>query len=329
MSSYTLDTGKKYIKDVFSSDSFYNVPEYQRPYVWGKNQVNTLLDDIHKAMERDRDQEYFLGCMVWNTKKSQDGDFVYTCQDILDGQQRFITLYLLHAVLRDLSRSRNLQDKIRTRMRQERDEFDGITERNRIEFEIRKDKDFLEQYVLKKNGTKDFESLRNISISKKQDISVKNMATAILELHNWFEELSSKISDIQQHLKIFYTYLCTKVLIIYLSTPNNLDDAYNLFTVLNSRGLQLQASDILRAQNLRHIKGEDARKEYAEKWEKYESVVDEPFSSFDEFLWAIVFVHMKYRSDDNQNLNKAFEFMYRKSLMNKGKGTFDTIGRYV
>ena len=150
MSSYTLDTGKKYIKDVFSSDSFYNVPEYQRPYVWGKNQVNTLLDDIHKAMERDRDKEYFLGCMVWNTKKSQDGDFVYTCQDILDGQQRFITLYLLHAVLRDLSRSRNLQDKIRTRMRQERDEFDGIPERNRIEFEIRKDKDFLEQYVLKK-----------------------------------------------------------------------------------------------------------------------------------------------------------------------------------
>jgi len=183
MSSYTLDTGKKYIKDVFSADSFYNVPEYQRPYVWGKNQVVILLDDIRKAMERDREKEYFLGCMVWNTKQSKEGDFVYTSQDILDGQQRFITLYLLQAVLRDLSKSKDLQTKVRTRMRQERDEFDGIPERNRIEFEVRKDKEFLEEYVLKKNGTKDFESLKLISQNKENDVSVKNMAVAILELH--------------------------------------------------------------------------------------------------------------------------------------------------
>lgn len=82
MSSYTLDTGKKYIKDIFSPDSFYNVPEYQRPYVWGKYQVVTLLDDIRKAMERDKDKEYFLGCMVWNTKQSKEGDFGYISQDI-------------------------------------------------------------------------------------------------------------------------------------------------------------------------------------------------------------------------------------------------------
>lgn len=253
MSSYTLDTGKKYVKDIFSADSFYNVPEYQRPYVWGKYQVVTLLDDIRKAMERDKDKEYFLGCMVWNTKESREGDVVYTSQDILDGQQRFITLYLLQAVLRDLSRSKSLQDKIRNRIRQERDEFDGIPERNRIEFEIRKDKEFLEEYVLKNNGTKDFDSLREISQDKGHDVSVRNMAAVILELHSWFQDLSTENLDVQQYLKDFYAYLCTKVLVVYLSTPNNLDDAYNLFTVLNSRGLQLQASDILRAQNLRHI----------------------------------------------------------------------------
>ncbi|MBD2055314.1 DUF262 domain-containing protein [Oculatella sp. FACHB-28] len=328
MSSYTLDTGKKYIKDIFSADSFYNVPEYQRPYVWGKNQVVALLDDIRKAMERDKEKEYFLGCMVWNTKQSKEGDFVYTSQDILDGQQRFITLYLLQAVLRDLSKSKDLQNKIRTRMRQERDEFDGIPERNRIEFEIRKDKEFLEEYVLKKNGTKDFESLRLIAQGKDNDVSVKNMAAAILELHNWFQALSEEELDVQQYLKDFYAYLCTKVLIIYLSTPNNLDDAYNLFTVLNSRGLQLQASDILRAQNLRHIKDEGDRKDFAEKWEKYESAIDEPYNSFDEFLWSIVFITMKYRSDDNQNLNKAFEFMYGRNMLTRGEGTFEVIGRY-
>jgi uncharacterized protein with ParB-like and HNH nuclease domain len=207
MSSYTLDTGKKYIKDIFSADSFYNVPEYQRPYVWGRHQVVTLLDDIRKAMERDKEKEYFLGCMVWNTKQSKEGDFVYTSQDILDGQQRFITLYLLQAVLRDLSKNKDLQDKIRTRMRQERDEFDGVPERNRIEFEIRKDREFLEEYVLKKNGTKDFENLRITSQDKDNDVSVKNMAEAILELHNWFGELSNEGLDVQKYLRDFYAYL--------------------------------------------------------------------------------------------------------------------------
>jgi uncharacterized protein with ParB-like and HNH nuclease domain len=329
MSSYVLDTGKKYIKDVFSPDSFYNIPEYQRPYVWGKHQVITLLEDIQKAMERDKDKEYFLGCMVWNTKNSKEGTFDYIAQDILDGQQRFITIYLLQAVLRDLSTSRDLKEKIRTRLKQDKDDFDGIPERNRIEFEIRKDKEFLEDNVLKKNGTKDFETLKLISQDKDNGISVKNMAEAILDIHNWFESLSSEDLDIQQYLKSFYTYLCTKVLVIYLSTPNNLDDAYNLFTVLNSRGLQLQASDILRAQNLRHIKDESSRKEFAEKWEKYESTVNEPYNSFDEFLWAIVFITMKYRSDDNQNLNKAFEFMYGRKMLSRGEGTFEIIGRYT
>jgi uncharacterized protein with ParB-like and HNH nuclease domain len=329
MSSYTLDTGKKYIKDVFSPESFYNIPEYQRPYVWGKNQVFTLLDDIHKAMERDKDKEYFLGCMVWNTKQSKEGDFVYTSQDILDGQQRFITLYLLQAVLRDLSKSKDLQEKVVDRMRQRRDKFDGIPERNRIEFEVRKDKEFLEEFVLKKNGTKDCDTLRSISLDKENDVSVKNMAVAIIDIHSWFQDLPYEELELQKYLSEFYTYLCTKVLIIYLSTPNNLDDAYNLFTVLNSRGLQLQASDILRAQNLRHIENGRDRKEFAEKWENYERTIAEPYNSFDEFLWAVVFVTMKYRSDDNQNLNKAFEFMYGRNMLTRGEGTFEVIGRYA
>ncbi len=215
--AYTLDTGKKYIKDVFSADSFYSIPEYQRPYVWGDNQVNALLDDINKAMERDKDKEYFLGCMVWNTKQVSNEGFKYTCQDILDGQQRFITLYLLQAVLRDLSTSRTLQDKIKARMKQEKDEYDGIPARNRVEFEIRKDKEFLDQFVLAKGSTRDLESLKRISQGKDCDVSVKNMANAIISVHNWFsDEATTHLEQFQSYLKEFYAYLCTKVLFIYL-----------------------------------------------------------------------------------------------------------------
>src|SRR5688572_10707118 len=116
MANYTLDTGKKYIREIFSSHCFYNIPEYQRPYVWGDDQISALLEDITSAMEHDKQKEYFLGCMIWNTKKIIDGDIEYICQDILDGQQRFITIYLLQAVLRDLSSSKFLKDKVTERM---------------------------------------------------------------------------------------------------------------------------------------------------------------------------------------------------------------------
>jgi uncharacterized protein with ParB-like and HNH nuclease domain len=64
MDNTTLITGKKYIKDIFSQEQFFNIPEYQRPYVWGEEQIVALLEDISKAMDNDMTKEYFLGCMI-------------------------------------------------------------------------------------------------------------------------------------------------------------------------------------------------------------------------------------------------------------------------
>ncbi|RVU02568.1 DUF262 domain-containing protein [Mucilaginibacter limnophilus] len=333
MSNYTLDTGKKYIKEIFASHCFYNIPEYQRPYVWGEDQISALLDDITSAMEHDKNKEYFLGCMIWNTKNVKEGDIEYVCQDILDGQQRFITLYLLQAVIRDFSTSKQLHDKVQERMLQEEDQFDGIPKRSRIEFQIRDDKNFIDNHIITKGSTSDnIAFINEIAVNRESSTSIKNMANAILSLRKWwlkkFDDLDGD-DAIQKYLNDFYNYLSLKVLALYLATPDNLDDAYNLFTVLNSRGLQLQVSDILRAQNLRVIADEKQRKEYAKLWETYESSIDAPYKSFDEFLWAMVFIKMKYRSDDNLSLTKAFNFMYERKVIQKGSDTFDFIGRYI
>jgi uncharacterized protein with ParB-like and HNH nuclease domain len=332
MTKYTLDTGKKYIREIFDSRCFYNIPEYQRPYVWGDDQISALLEDITSAMEHDNQKEYFLGCMIWNTKTVKEGDIPYICQDILDGQQRFITIYLLQAALRDLSTNNDVKNKVNLRMLQKEDKIDGIPKRNRIEFQIRYDKEFIDKYIIEEGGTKNEGLIEVEARSKESSTSVKNMANAVLIIRRWwfkkFEEFETE-EDLQKYITSFYTYLSSKVLALYLATPDNLDDAYNLFTVLNSRGLQLQVSDILRAQNLRVIEDEKQRKEYAKLWEKYENSIDSPYKSFDEFLWALVFVKMKYRSDDNLSLTKAFEFMYERKLITRGSQTFDFVGRYI
>jgi uncharacterized protein with ParB-like and HNH nuclease domain len=332
MDSYNLDTGKRYIKDIFAPECFYNIPEYQRPYVWGKDQVVALLDDLSSAMETNDSKEYFLGCMIWNTQKEQSSGFNYIYQDILDGQQRFITLFLLHGILRDVSNDIRLKEKVITRLRQEEDVYDNVPERNRIVFEIRDDKDFLDEYLLKTDGTTKETKIIEISESKNSSKSVRNMASAIISMRKWWKDIRNSKNDdeeYQKFIKQFFQYLSSKVLVLYLATPNNLDDAYNLFTVLNSRGMQLQISDILRAQNLRVISDDKERRKYAEKWAYFENSIGVPFSGFDDFLWSLVHINMKYRSDDNQSLTKAFEFMWSRNLLQKGISTFNFVERYV
>ncbi|MBK8912139.1 MAG: DUF262 domain-containing protein [Chlorobi bacterium] len=331
MNNTTLTTGKKYIKDIFSAEQFFNIPEYQRPYVWGDEQISAFLEDVSKAMETDSNKEYFLGCMIWNTRQeraSRNIEYVY--QDILDGQQRFITLFLLHGVIRDISIEVKLQENVQKRLIQEADDYNNIPARNRIEFEIRDDKDFLDNYVINLGGTLKVNEIEDVINSPKSGASIKNMASGILIMKKWWiYKFSENQGSEEKYLADFYKYLSTKVLALYLATPNNLDDAYNLFTVLNSRGLQLQVSDILRAQNLRVIENDELRKLYASKWSDFENSIAAPYKGFDDFLWSLVFIKMKYRSDDNKSLTKAFEFMFKRNMLTKGTDTLDYVGKYL
>jgi len=290
-----------------------------------------MLEDIENALKNNEKKEYFLGCMIWNSKETQEDDMQYRFNDILDGQQRFITLYILQAVLRDLSTDNELKNKANDRMKQKKDIYDGIPERNRIVFSIREDSEFVENYIIESGGTLSKE-LANIVSDKKQDLSVRNMANAILSMHIWWEDIRNKLnntSSFQKYVSNYYTYLSSKVLVLYLSTSNNLDDAYNLFTVLNSRGVQLRSSDIIKAQNLRAISNDKTRRKYAKKWDEYNNFIEMPFNSFDEFLWTIVFIIMKYRSDANKSLSKAFNFIQERKHLKPGEETFDFIGQYA
>lgn len=64
-----------------------HIPDYQRAYCWDDAAVNCLLSDLSDQFENDSSVHYRLGCIILH---SHDG--VY---DIIDGQQRLVTLVLL------------------------------------------------------------------------------------------------------------------------------------------------------------------------------------------------------------------------------------------
>jgi len=71
----------------------FNIPIYQRLYVWKDEQVNTLIEDLIKAYLHDPKHIYYLGGIVVVENQGK--------YDLIDGQQRFTTLKILRDILRD------------------------------------------------------------------------------------------------------------------------------------------------------------------------------------------------------------------------------------
>src|SRR5437773_12463635 len=99
---HEIKSEKILVKTIFST-MWFRIPEYQRPYIWSKDEINELLDDLTFAQMEKPKQEYFLGSFVFQAKKAdpahgQDFDE----NDLLDGQQRMTTLRMLFACIRDL-----------------------------------------------------------------------------------------------------------------------------------------------------------------------------------------------------------------------------------
>ena len=76
--------------EIFLPEMNLSIPRYQRIYCWGKEQVTTLLHDI----ENISTEKYFLGNIILH--KRYDEERKKDVLDIVDGQQRLVTLALIH-----------------------------------------------------------------------------------------------------------------------------------------------------------------------------------------------------------------------------------------
>jgi len=79
----------KTIVEIFKQGNL-TIPEYQRPYKWTVKNINQLIDDILLHQEKSK---YRLGTMVVHDNNGE--------LEIVDGQQRFITILLIAKVLSD------------------------------------------------------------------------------------------------------------------------------------------------------------------------------------------------------------------------------------
>ncbi|TPH53262.1 DUF262 domain-containing protein [Helicobacter pylori] len=98
---------KTTLKDVFL-ESGYSIPNYQRDYAWKEKNFKDLWEDLEEAIEYNKKgQGHFMGTMV--VAKNEYNKKLY---DIIDGQQRTTTIFML---LHVLANEQNEKDKQETR----------------------------------------------------------------------------------------------------------------------------------------------------------------------------------------------------------------------
>jgi hypothetical protein len=111
MSSNSLPLKDLSINDIFngSENVKYEIPIYQRNYAWGKDQISELVQDVCDALGNKKNV-YYIGTLVTYDK----GDRTF---EVIDGQQRLTTLYLILKAL-----NREVKNKLTYRARKRSNE---------------------------------------------------------------------------------------------------------------------------------------------------------------------------------------------------------------
>ena len=222
-----------------NADSLYKIPQYQRPYKWEDEQVDQLWDDVYEAFQNE-EANYFLGSII--TAKPRDNEkSAYV--DVVDGQQRLTTLMIMFCVVRDLCPDINARNIDENPFAVDIDTIHasialhGKTNRLKLYTHRQHQSDF-EELILKGNIL-EVKKPYKYQIRSDEEPKYKFINTACI----FREKLKILGEDGSEE---FINYLFNQVKIIRIDCKNR-DFAIKLFQVLNARGMDLTAADLIKS----------------------------------------------------------------------------------
>ncbi|WP_053826543.1 DUF4268 domain-containing protein [Lascolabacillus massiliensis] len=196
------------------------IPVYQRNYDWTTAQCRQLLNDII-AVERDNRESHFIGSIVY----IHDG--IFTASEvsellIIDGQQRLTTLSILNVALYHFAKENNNEQQV-----------------GRLY-----NKFIINQYVEDESNKLKLKQTDRNSIAYKAILSGRlediTEYSNVIENYNYFRDIinESNFKTIIDGLK--------RIIFVEVSLERGKDDPQRIFESLNSTGLDLTQSDLIR-----------------------------------------------------------------------------------
>ncbi|WP_199492743.1 DUF262 and DUF1524 domain-containing protein [Helicobacter pylori] len=269
-----------------SQEKQFVIPIYQRVYSWEKEQCKELWDDIIKIGGDDKMDGHFIGSIVF----VQDGIYTTNYNELLiiDGQQRLTTITLLFIALRD---HLNDEDEFLEKFSRQK-----IRNRYLINSDEKDDKRF--KLILSEPDRDTLLSLIDKDRRKPSEPSLK-----IMENFKLFEEWISKNTD---KLETIFKGL-EKLMIVEIALEKEKDDPQLIFESMNSKGIELTQTDLIR----NYIVMETEIEKQEGFYNKYWRAMEEDFKQNKKWFDRFVRHYLTIKTRDTPNINKVYEAFKR------------------
>jgi uncharacterized protein with ParB-like and HNH nuclease domain len=261
---------------ILYSPSQYVIPVFQRHYRWERPQWDKLWEGLEEIQEPTKQGNHFMGFLVFVPGLPEPGQ--NTTFHLIDGQQRLATLSLLLAAIRNVAREEGLTD---------------LADEIHQDYLIHPRKRGDERYRLLPKE-RDHDSY--VGVIEGKDDAAGRVAEALV----YFEDrLAGMGGEGPDRLRLVFNTVCQRM--EFMCATLETENAYNIFKSLNSTGVPLGPSDLIRNFVFMHVAPQD-------------------HDAFDEELWAPL--EERFLRDDHTLDDARFSQFFRDFLMS-------TIGRYI
>lgn len=264
----------KFIKD--NQKNQLVIPIYQRVYSWEKEQCKELWDDIIKIGGDDKMDGHFIGSILYVLDGITHSDNALL---IIDGQQRLTTITLLLIALRD-----HWSDKR---------------------------KDIEDHYLINsdKDGDKKFRLILSesdkdtlLSLIDKDRRKPSELSSKIMENFKLFEEWVSNTDKLETIFKGL-----EKLMIVEIALEKGKDDPQLIFESMNSKGIELTQTDLIRNYIVMETEIEKQEGFYNKYWRAMEENFKQNKKLFDRFVRH----YLTIKTREIPNINKVYVALKR------------------
>lgn len=233
--------------------NFYVVPDYQREYVWERKEVDQLLQDIYDEYDGNANKEYFIGTTV--VFADDNGNY-----ELIDGQQRTTTLFILICALRKFYEEKGLSSNT----------LKGMIYATNVD-KMGKE---VEQYRLILQYAESANVLERISKNTERPASLQGSAERLFNAFDYCYDFLVQNFEWRapEDVQPFFGYLYRKVKVMQITTPD-IGDALKIFETINERGVGLNPMDLLKNLIFRQVE----RAQFAPlnaKWKQLVSILE-------------------------------------------------------
>ncbi|GAA9917286.1 DUF262 and DUF1524 domain-containing protein [Helicobacter pylori] len=259
----------KFIKD--NQKNQLVIPIYQRLYSWEKKQCKQLWDDIIKIGGDDKMDGYFIGSILYVLDRITHSDNTLL---IIDGQQRLTTITLLLTALRDhwSDKRKEIENHYLINSNRDGDKKFGL-------ILSESDKDTL------------------LSLIDKDKRKPSEPSSKIVENFKLFEEWVSNTDELETIFKGL-----EKLMIVEIALEKGKDDPQLIFESMNSKGIELTQTDLIRNYIVMETEIEKREVFYNKYWRAMEEEFKQNKKWFDRFVRH----YLTIKTREIPNINKVY-----------------------